>query len=202
MKDLKSLVIEARTVRRYSEEKKLTEQELFDIVDTARQTATSRNNQLVRFIVAHSKEDCALVKESFRFGGSFAEDKRPQENEVPHGYIILVAPKDLSFYATIDIGIIAQTLQLALTEKGYKGCMIGAFNRPVLEENLKKISYELVNQAGEELIPYLILALGTAKEDVEIREVKANDALAYYREDDTHIVPKICLEDMILKKNS
>ena len=88
----------------------------------------------------------------------------------------------------MDLGIVAQSMLLQATEIGLGGICIGAFDHEPIKEALN-LAYE----------PLLVLAIGRPKESIELVECHEGDSLTYYRNNDIHYVPKLSLDDIILK---
>ena len=121
------------------------------------------------------------------------ELKLPREGMHPTGFIVICHDLRVNANPTPflkDVGIVAQTILLAATEKGFGGCMIGSYKADAL-----RIELGLV----EELVPQLVIALGKPAEEVRIAQVGADGDTVYYRdENDVHYVPKRSLEDILL----
>ena len=77
---------------------------------------------------------------------------------------------------------------LQATEMGLGGICIGAFDHAEIREDLA-LSLE----------PLLVIAIGRPAERIELVEVNEGDSLTYYRKDGVHYVPKIRVDDLILK---
>jgi len=89
-----------------------------------------------------------------------------------------------------DLGIAAQTIMLAATEKGYGGVMIGAINRPGLKKALK---------LPDHLEVALVLAIGKTIEEVIIESQEAGAiAHQWWETKDIRHVPKRALEEIIV----
>jgi nitroreductase len=86
------------------------------------------------------------------------------------------------------MGIVAQSMLLAATEMGLGGICIGAFDHAEIKEALA-LPYE----------PLLVIAIGRPAERIELVECNEGDSLTYYREGNTHYVPKIKVDDLIIK---
>jgi len=82
---------------------------------------------------------------------------------------------------------VAQTMLLGAADMGLGGCMIGAFRQELhdvlgLADNLKIA---------------LVVALGRPDEDIKIVDIAGSTN--YYRdENDTHIVPKRTMDELII----
>ena len=88
----------------------------------------------------------------------------------------------------VDVGIAVQSMLLKAVELGYNGLIIGAFNAKKIEEAFA-LPYP----------PVLILAIGKGNEKIELKAISADESHAYYRENGTHIVPKVRWEELIIK---
>lgn len=90
-----------------------------------------------------------------------------------------------------DIGIAAQTMLSAVTEKGLGGCMIGNFNKNTLKALL---------HFPENIEPNLIVAFGKPAEKITLTDVGPDGNTRYYRDESgtEHFVPKRSLQDILL----
>lgn len=190
-KMMKELVQKNRSYRRYYQEKNITENELLDLIDTARLTPSGANKQPIRYMISCTEKDNQKVFACLRWAGYYNDWDGPVEGERPSAYIIMLSPKDVN--TGQDEGIIGQTILLSAVEKGMGGCFIANIDREKLVEEL---------QVPEQYAVKLVLALGYPKEKVVIDEITDQDDIKYYRDDEqTHHVPKIRLEDLIIRRN-
>ena len=86
----------------------------------------------------------------------------PRQGHRPTAFIIICQDRSISDSPTMfqrDIGIAAQTILLAATEKGLGGCMIGSFEKGALKELL---------QLPAQIEPMLALAIGKPDETVAL----------------------------------
>ena len=88
----------------------------------------------------------------------------------------------------MDLGISAQSMLLRAAEIGLNGICIGAFDKERIRQEF-----------GLEWEPLLILAIGRGIEKIELVPIGADGERAYYRENDTHYVPKVRPEDLTIK---
>ena len=133
-------------------------------------------------------DEAAKVLKHIRLGGALPELHLPFEGTEPNAFVVVCATVEDSHYVSVDLGIVAQTMLLQATEMGLGGICIGAFDHAEIKEALK-LSYE----------PVLVIAFGRPAENIELVECGANDKLTYYRNGTTHYVPKIRVEDLIIK---
>ena len=94
-----------------------------------------------------------------------------------------------SRYVDMDMGIATQTMLLRAVEMGLNGVCIAAFDHEAVREALNL-----------PLTPQLILAVGRSAERIEVVDISEGESTVYYRENGTHFVPKLRLEDFIINK--
>lgn len=191
---LKDLVIRNRSFRGYDESRKISEEELLELVDLTRYTASSANTQPLKYHIAHEKEEVDAIQALTKWAAALPQLSLPYPGQCPTGFIVIcldksIAPNETAFLR--DIGIAAQTILLAAAEKDLGGCMIGNFNRAALKELLK---------LPETVEPNLVVAIGKPAEEVVLTEVGADGNTRYYRDETgtVHYVPKRSLNDILL----
>ena len=183
------LVRRARTVRRFIESEPMPESVLRELVDIARLVPSGGNQQPLRYRIVHGAEVrrldslvawAALLK---GWGG-------PQPGERPTGFIIVLTEAGKPSVPQTDIGIAAQTIQLAATERGYGACMMGS---------IKREDIRLALGVPEGWAVQLAIALGRPAETVALEEIPPGGGTGYYRSpDNVHHVPKRRLEDVLI----
>lgn len=191
---LKDLVKKSRSYRGYNEERRVTEEELMDLVDCARLCPSSVNGQPFRYYLAWKKEEVDRIQKLTKWARALPDLTLPHPGMCPTAFIIICQDtrlgESLNRYQK-DVGIVAQTMLLSATEKGLGGCMIGNFGANSVREELNLPEY---------LAPMLIVAIGEPKEKVILVEIEEGESTNYYRdENDVHYVPKRKLKDIILK---
>lgn len=180
------LVRQARSFRRFDGSKPITADVLRSLVDLARLTPCGGNQQPLRYRLVSVPDECASVFPHLAWAGALKDWPGPAPGERPTGYIVIVSAQDSS----TDVGIAAQTIQLAATEKGYGACMIGSIKRDNVKRTLA---------IPDPLAVRLVIALGIPAETVVLEEISPDDCLDYYRtRDDVHHVPKLRLEDVLI----
>ncbi len=186
---MKDLVQKNRSYRRFYEEKKITEKQVRELIDIARMTPSGANKQSIRYMYTCTQEENNKVFPYLRWAGYYQDWDGPEEGERPTAYIILLCKNGVN--APQDEGIIGQTILLSATEEGMGGCFIANVDRAGLAEAI---------QVPDGYQIKLVIALGYPKEKVVIDEISESDDIKYYRDgDQTHHVPKIKLEDLIIK---
>lgn len=188
---LKDLVTQCRSYRRFHQDISIPYEQLLDMVDTARITASTANGQLLKYKIICDGKGCSQVYPTLAWAGALKDWDGPGEGERPSAYIIILADLTIAKNRQWDEGIAAQTLLLSAVEKGYGGCMIGSVNRKELLQVLELDPDHY--QIG------LVVALGRPKEEVVLVEAPKDGPTAYYRdENQVHYVPKRKLEDILL----
>lgn len=189
---LKDLVTKCRTYRRFYQDTAVSTEDLKDLVDLARLTASTANSQALKFFISNTPEENAVIFDTLGWAGALPDWDGPEEGERPSAYILILCDLSLAKNKPIDDGIAAQTILLGAVEKGLGGCMLGNVKRSQLAQSLS-IDPSLYSVD-------LVLALGKPKEEVVIVPVKEDGNVSYYRDENKiHYVPKRELEDIIIK---
>lgn len=189
----RDLVVKNRSYRGFDESYKFTKEQLEDLVDLTRYTASSVNGQPLKYKIVWEKEEVDGLQELTFWARALPQLTLPHDGMHPTAFIVIcqdtnIGP-DLSRYQK-DIGIVAQTMLLAAVEQELGGCMIGNFVPANVKAKL---------ELPENIQPVLIVALGKPAEKIVITDVKEDGKTNYYRdENDVHYVPKRALSDILL----
>ena len=190
---LKDLVLKNRSYRGYDSAFRFKREELMELVDLTRYTASSVNEQPLKYYIACEKEEVDEILPLTMWAKALKDIQLPHPGMGPSAFIIICQDMNISSNTTRfqrDVGIVAQTILLGAVDKGLGGCMIGSFRKPELKKLLS---------LPEHIEPNLVLALGRPAEKIVLTEVGEDGDTAYYRdENDVHYVPKRRLEDLIL----
>ena len=172
---LKDLVKKCRSYRRFYEDTPISREELEEMVDTARLTASTANSQALKYRLVDSPEECDRLFPCLAWAGALKDWNGPEKGEHPSAYIVILCDLALGKNKQWDEGIAAQT-----------SCRRSEI-LSILQLEPKKYSVGLV------------LALGKPKEEVRIVPVKEDGNTAYYRdENQVHYVPKRGLGDILV----
>lgn len=189
----KDLVKLNRSYRGYDETYVMTKEVLLDLVDCARLSPSSVNVQPFKYFLAFEKETVRKIQSLTKWARALPDMELPHKGMCPTGFIVIC--QDLNIGESLaryqkDVGIVAQTILLAATEKELGGCMIGNFGAEPVKEAL---------ELDEHLMPVLIIALGKPNEKIVLKDIETGEETAYYRdENDVHYVPKRKLSDIII----
>ena len=180
------LACKARSTRRFDSSQPITEAALKQLVDVARISSCGGNQQPLRYRIVSDPAECAAIFPHIAWAGALKDWDGPAEGERPTGYVTIVSEGEHA----VDVGIAAQTIQLAAADMGYGCCMLGAIRRPKIAAALG-IEHPLTID--------LLLALGKPGETIVLEDVAAGSELKYYRdENDVHHVPKLDLDSVLL----
>jgi len=188
---LKGLVFKNRSYRRFHQEYTINHKVLRELIDFARLSPSASNLQPLKYILSSDKKKNALIFPHLSWAGYLKDWKGPKEGERPSAYIIILGDTQISKSFSCDHGIAAQSILLAVAEKGLGGCMIGTINKEGLRKDLSiPTQYEIL----------LVLAFGKPKEKVVLENLKPDGNIKYWRDDKgIHHVPKRKLDDLILQ---
>lgn len=192
-KTVRELAIASRSYRGYDESRKVTREELLDLVDLTRYTPSSVNRQPLKYHIAWEKAEVDQIQSLTKWAAGLPDLQLPYPGTCPTGFIVIcldtkLGPNEVQFLK--DVGIVAQTMLLAATEEGLGGCMIGNFNPQIMREAL---------HLEEHLKPMLVVAVGRPAEKVVLTEVGEDGSTGYYRDEaGVHYVPKRKLEDILV----
>lgn len=184
---LRRLLQHNRSYRGYDASFKVREDQLRRIIEVVTLCPSARNQQVLRFRPVMGDEAASMLK-YIRLGGALPELHLPFAGSEPNAFIVICSSVEESKYVDIDLGIAAQSMLLQAVEIGLGGICIGAFDHEPLKE-LLGLKYE----------PLLVLAIGRPAERIELKECGEGDNLTYYREGGVHYVPKIRVDDLIIK---
>lgn len=184
---LRRLLQHNRSYRGYDNSFVVRQDQLRRIIEVATLCPSARNQQVLRFRPV-LKDESDKVLCHIRLGGALPELHLPFPGNEPNAFVVICSTVEESKYVDMDLGIVAQSMLLQATEIGLGGICIGAFDHEPIKEALN-LAYE----------PLLVLAIGRPKESIELVECHEGDSLTYYRNNDIHYVPKLSLDDLILK---
>jgi nitroreductase len=183
------LVRRARTVRRFVESEPVPEAVLRELVDIARLVPSGGNQQPLRYRIVQG-EDARLLDPLVAWAALLKDWKGPQPGERPTGFIVILSASGKPQAPLVDIGIAAQTIQLAAAERGYGACIMGSIKREEIQRVLG---------IAAEWAVHLVVALGRPGETVVLEDAEPGGGTAYYRTPDgVHHVPKRSLETVLL----
>ena len=192
---IKDLIKKNRSVRGYDNSRDVTIEELREMVDCARLSASSVNMQPLKYILVNTVDGKARVLKQVSFAAKLSTLKLPHRGSEPMAYIVICQDEQISKSETgclRDVGIAAQSITLAATELGLGACMLGYFSPDKLRQAL---------DLSENLKPQLVISLGKSVEDIRIVDIEEGESTDYYRDEaGIHYVPKRKLDDVIITR--
>ena len=191
---LKDLVLKNRSCRCYDRTRAVTREELLEFVDLARCTASSANTQPLKYHIACEPSETARIQELTGWAAALPQLKLPRPGTEPVAFIVICLDTDIASNETAflrDVGIAAQTMLLAATEKGLGGCLIG--------NSKKEALHELLRLPGS-IVPNLVVAFGKPAEQIVLTQTGPDGSTRYYRDETgtVHYVPKRSLKDVLI----
>jgi hypothetical protein len=144
------------------------------------------NQQTLRYRLV-TEEEAHLVLPHIRMGAALRELKLPLPGTEPNAFVVICSEKEGRF-VDMDLGIATQTILLRAVEMGLNGICIAAFDKEKVREALQLT-----------VAPQLIIPIGRSAERIEIKDIAEGESQTYYRENGTHFVPKLTLEDLLIK---
>lgn len=185
---LLKLLRKNRSHRGYDPTFEVREDQLRRLIEVCRLVPSARNLQALRFRPV-LRDEAHKVLPHIRLGGALPHLHLPYPGTQPEAFIVVCSAVEPDHYVWIDLGIAAQSMLLQAAEIGLNGIMIGAFDKEAVRQAL-----------GLESVPILVIAIGKGIEQIELVDIRADEPRAYYRDEKgVHYVPKVCLEDLILK---
>ncbi len=186
-KSLDTLLLKNRSCRGYDSSYKVSEKELREIVSVNTLVPSARNQQVLRFkllVGTEAEAFCPFIK----LGGALPELHLPFKGTEPNAFIIICSSEPLNRWTDIDLGISAQSMLLKAVDMGLNGICIGAFEKAEAERVV-----------GEGMTPLLVIAIGKSAEKYQILHIAEKEDHRYFRESGIHYVPKVKVEDLIIK---
>lgn len=183
---LDKLLLKNRSCRGYDSTYEVRADQLQRIIEVNTKIPSAMNQQVLCFRPV-LKAEADKVLPHIRLGGALPELKLPLAGTEPNAFIVVCSASS-GRYVDIDLGISAQSMLLKSTEMGLNGICIAAFDREAIRTAL-----------GLDIEPILILAIGRCAEKIELVEISSDEPHAYYRRDGIHYVPKVKIEDLIIK---
>ena len=184
---LSALLQKNRSTRGFDSSFIVRDDQLSRIIGVNCKVASARNSQPLRFRAVASAEACKVLP-YIRMGSALSELNLPLPGMEPNAFIVvcsIVEPRPSTY---IDLGISVQSMLLQAVEIGLNGLCIMSFDKEKIKDSLN-LPFE----------PLMVLALGKSAENIRIVDIRADESHEYYRADGVHYVPKVVLDDLIIK---
>ena len=185
---LDTLLHRNRSYRGYDPVRKVTEKELESLVAVTSLVASGMNRQTLRYRLV-TEEEADKVLPLIKLGAALPEEHLPKPGMEPKAFLVVCSCIPEDKVVDIDLGIAAQSMLLKATEMGLGGIFILNFQKAALQAAL-----------ALPLGPLAVIAIGKPAEDIFLLPAQGPDPdLKYYRKDGVHFVPKLGLEQLIIK---
>lgn len=186
--ELKNLIQDARTTRRFKKNSEVNFEDLRQILDLARITSSAKNMQPIKYITITKKEEVLKLSRTAKWAAHF-KDWEQNEDERPSAFILMLNDRMIDGFPMFDAGASFTAISLAAKTKGLSTCPMASIDK----ELCKKLFV-----IPDNLDVMIGIAVGVGIEKVELSDAKNNDTNYYRLEDKTHIVPKRTLEEIII----
>lgn len=190
--ELRQLMMADRTVRRFQEDKEVSRETLAKLVELTRYCHSGRNAQPLKYVAICDEEMCGKVFPMLKWAGYFKDWDGPEPGERPVAYLIQCLDTKYGQECLCDDGLQLEAISLGMQTLGLGGCIIKAFNAPLLAEILN---------LDERFKLRYVVAIGYPAEDVCIEDMDGDEDadFKYYRTaDGVHHVPKRPLSELLL----
>ena len=177
-----------RSYRGYDRSYEVKMLQLRRMIEVNTKIASAMNQQVLRFRPVLSGPEADRVNSLIKMGAALKELNLPFPGTEPEAFIIICSTVPESRFVDMDLGISMQSMSLKAVEMGLNCLMVCNFNKQNLKDALE-LPYD----------PIAVLAVGKGSEKIEMVQVNEGQSLAYYRIDGVHFVPKINVEDLVIK---
>ena len=180
---LDTLLRRNRSYRGYDPARRVTQEELRELVGVVGFTASGMNRQVLRFRIVPEADK---ILPYITLGAALPDEHLPKPGMEPSAFLVVCSTVPEDKVVDIDLGFAAQSILLKATEMGLGGIFILNFRKEAVKEAL-----------GLALEPVAIIAIGKPAESVFLLP-SDGDKLQYYRKEGIHYVPKLKTEHLII----
>lgn len=179
-------IIQRRSIRRFKQ-KPIKLDFLKKMVNAARLAPSAANLQPVEFFIVDDKKLCEQVFETISWAGYIKPRWKPEPDERPVAYIVLLVKDTKNPWYVRDICFASENIVLIAEEEGLGSCIICKTDRGKVKKILK---------IPDEFIVDSLIALGYKNEKSVVEDFKGS--VEYWRDEEQVLhVPKKKLEDII-----
>ena len=138
MNEMMKLMTGRRTYRRFDQSRKIPEEVIGEIIESARLSSSARNDQQLTFAVVENAEKVEEIFPMTRFAGALPKELgTPKDGEHPVLYILLLMKAEAKDpWIPVDAGIAAANMTMAAWYHGVGSCIMGAIDRKAIREAL------------------------------------------------------------------
>lgn len=185
--DIYELIKTRRTIRKFTR-KPIPHDLLVKFIDHARFTPSGVNRQPVRYMIVDDVETCDKVFPHTHWAGLIKDGSYGKFEYRPTAYILMLLPEGNN--KKLDVGAVAQSIQLMAHNEGIGCCWMGAIERDEIAM--------LCNVPNGYVIDTLI-SLGYPAEKPLAVDMTSDDT-SYFKDIDGRLnVPKLGLDEVLFK---
>ena len=185
---LDTLLHRNRSYRGYDPAIVVGEQQLRQLVEVTTLVASGMNRQPLRYRLV-TGEEADKVLPLITLGAALPQEHLPKPGTEPRAFLVICSSVPEDRVVDMDLGIAGQSILLKATEMGLGGIFILNFRKQELKEAL-----------ALPLEPLAVIAVGKPAEQIYLLKAGSDNLdLKYYRKDGVHFVPKLGLEQLIVK---
>lgn len=185
--ELKTLIQEARTTRRFKKDSTVDIKDLKEILDLARITSSAKNMQPIKYILVTQEEAVHKLAQTATWA-SHLKNWDQSEDERPSAFILMLNDQMIDGFPMFDAGASFTAISLAAKAKGLATCPMASIDK----ELCKKLF--VIPDCYDVMIG---IAIGIGTENIKLIDTESFDTNYYREDDDTHVVPKRTLSSII-----
>ena len=190
MNEMMKLMTGRRTYRRFDQSRRIPEEVIEEIIESARISSSARNDQQLTFAVVENAEKVEEIFPMTRFAGALPKELgTPKDGEHPVLYILLLMKAEAKDpWIPVDAGIAAANMTMAAWYHGVGSCIMGAIDRKAIREALAiPEKYEI----------HTAIAFGYPTHKSTVVPVGEDGKLKYYLDENRdYYVPKKDVRDI------
>lgn len=179
-------ILSRRSIRRF-QQKPINTELLRKFVNAARVAPSAANLQPLEFFIVTEKDMCSKIFETIGWAGYIKPAWKPDKNERPTAYIVILVKDITNRYYLRDVGLASENIVLAAEEEHIGSCILCKIEKNKIQEMLK---------IPDTLHVDSLIALGYKAEQAVVEDFK--DSVKYWRDKNEVLhIPKRKLEDII-----
>jgi len=185
--ELKDLIQNARTTRRFKKDAKVSNEDLKEILDLARITSSAMNAQPIKYILVTKEEEVLKLAQTAKWA-SHLKGWDQSEDERPSAFLLMLNDQMIEGFPMFDAGASFTAISLAAKSKGLSICPMASIDKKLCKELF------VIPDCYDVMIG---IALGVGAESIKLVDTDDLDTNYYREEDETHCVPKRSLKQII-----
>ena len=185
--ELKDLIQNARTTRRFKKDAKVSNEDLKEILDLARITSSAMNAQPIKYILVTKEEEVLKLAQTAKWA-SHLKGWDQSEDERPSAFLLMLNDQMIEGFPMFDAGASFTAISLAAKSKGLSICPMASIDKKLCKELF------VIPDCYDVMIG---IALGVGAESIKLVDTDDLDTNYYREENETHCVPKRSLKQII-----